>query len=88
MLIHILFSMTGRECRVSGARASTRVAEHLVEDPTRCLEPVVITGICTGDPGSIFVKRSQFCFPSDRKLGTYFSFFPFIQTTHTYTMIE
>jgi hypothetical protein len=52
--------IAGRKYRVCSTRASTYFAEHLVEDPTRHFEPVVIKGVRTGYPGSIFVKRSFF----------------------------
>jgi hypothetical protein len=53
-LLIYLFSLTGPECGVHSTRAFTYVVGHLIDDPTRGLEPVVIEGISTSGPRCIF----------------------------------
>jgi hypothetical protein len=53
---HFCHWLAGGKHGVCSPRTTSCVARHLLEDPTRCLEPVVITSICTVDQRGVFVK--------------------------------
>ena len=58
----IISLLAGCKHGVCSPRTSSCVAGHLIEDPTGCLEPVVIKSICTIDQRGIFVKFWFFFF--------------------------